>query len=256
MSKYIKTTETVNFGLTFVVLNPMSEVPVPAQIRGGRSSRSGLTIEAPFVQEGAFPILRRLEFLQAVESGAFPAPAPYYFTGHGAEGGYDIFQAPPIAVLKTAIDAWKEFRAHGGQEPRAYEEAGIMARAWTLNRFREAMFLTKKEATEILPGRAEWAVWEEEEEDGKEPWVQIRTNLGYVTHSPSEEGWEGWYFTPQNQTCTFELDEWEYHTRVETTPDEIVVRRERRRMEDGKWIIQYETEEDSCEWTEDVTQVK
>jgi hypothetical protein len=98
-------------------------------------------------------------------------------------------------------------------------------------------------------------VWEEETEDGEEPWVQIRTNLGHATQS-TEEGRETWHFTQQYQTCTFQLDEWEYHTRVDTLPDEVVVRRERRRMEDGKWVFQYETEEDSMEWTEDPSLVK
>jgi hypothetical protein len=251
MSKFVKTASTVNFGQTLVVLDEGAYMPRPAALRGGTWSRSGLTGECPFAEEGSFLILRRLEFLQAVGRGE--SPAPYYFVGHGAQGGYDIFQSPPVAEIQTALAAWKEFRTKGGVEPQADEEAGIMARAWTLHRFQEAMFLTQKEATEILPQRAEWAVWEEEEtEEGKEPWVQIRTNLGYVTHSPSEEGWEGWFFTPQNHTCRFVMDEWDYRTWAETTPDEVVVRRERRKMDESQqhWVYQWEAEEDSCEWTE------
>lgn len=253
-NKFVKTDAIINYANTLVVLDEGSSMPSPSALRGGVWSRSGLTGENPFAEEGAFPILRKLEFLQAIERGE--SPAPYYFTGHGA-GEYTIFQAPPIEEIEAALAAWKEFRAKGGAEPKAYEGAGIMARAWTLNGFKEAMFLTAREAQEILPQRSEWAVWEEEEdEDGK--WTQIRTNLGHATQSTGELGWEGWHFTPQNQACTFQLegDTWEYHTRVETLPDEVIVRRQRTKVEDGRTIFQWEIEEDSFEWTEDVTQAK
>lgn len=254
--KLVKNSFQINATQTLITLDQYGD-PRPAVTYGGRWSRTGLTGDPTFVEEGSFPILRKREFIQELlypmhNPGAERQdPAPFFFEGHGAEN-YTIYPAD-IGRYKTALAAWLAFRRSGELEPFVFDDpVGRDARHFTLDRFRTSGHLTAYEAEELLPRLSTWAVLEMETDqpDWEERTVWIHSAMG----SASRTGTTGAYvFTREGETCVWESGGYTYRN---------VYSAKEQRWYKTRWIegvsgsLEYEIEEDSGEWTSEPTEVK
>lgn len=240
MSKFVKNADTINFCTALVTHSEVEGVLLPAATKGGSSSRTGLTRTPTWKEENSFPILRKREFLFAVEERR--EVQPYYFIGHGARK-FEIHKADTLAI-SAAISAWNQFRKTGLNQPNTDTEESRLARSHTLRGFREGLVLTFYEAEEMLPRVSEWASMEVDDEG----YVHIASSKGTAYR---EAAWGYYMWIPQGTTHQWvsEFDGWAYRNRYHCTEKDQRWFLERWRDENGTHLHEWEVTEDQRNWT-------
>lgn len=242
MTTFVKNSATIDATSTIVVVEDGNIRP--ATVRGGYSSRTGLTTIPMWVEEGGVTLLRKREFLAEILSKNYQG-IPWYFTGHGAEG-WQAVRVEDLDGLKAALAEWDAFRRQGGPVPSATSEEARMARAYTLHGLREGCYITGYEATELLPKWSEWASMEEDPEDEDGIAARVWASRGHAWTADTREG--TWNFVPEGESSTWTDEEgWNYRSTL-SVQDRTWVG-ERSRQKEGRWEVQRcKDMTELCEW--------
>jgi hypothetical protein len=186
----------------------------PAKIVGGRSSLSGLTIESPWVEQGAVLAFREdflpssaeaLERLLDERFAYHPPERIVMFSGHGTDP--HNFRQVSVEGLKAELEAWRVWRTwqtHSGLPPMTHSEEGYLAKRATRDR---GDMLTAGEALRGLQARAGGSICQLEvtldpaTEHYPEPewdWEVLAPGVGRARGSALQEGVEpdAFFFEP------------------------------------------------------------
>lgn len=231
MTTFVKNSATIDATSTIVMVEDGNIRP--ATVRGGYSSRTGLTAIPMWVEEGAVTILRKREFLAEVMSGEYQG-IPWYFNGHGAMD-WQAVKVEYMEGLKTALRDWDNFRRNGGDIPSTSNEEARMARAYTLHGLREGCYITGYEAVELLPKWSEWASMEEDPEDEDGIAARVWASRGHAWTADTKEG--VWNFVPEGETSTWtDAEGWNYRSTL-SVKDKAWIGQRTRKTEVG-WEVQ------------------
>lgn len=231
MPKFVKNSAIIDATSTLVVVE--GDTLRPAAIRGGYSSRTGLTLAPMWVEEGAVPLLRKREFLAEVLAGKYQG-IPWYFEGHGA-GGWQGHEVADMGALRDALVAWDKFRREGGMIPSSASDEARLARSYTLHGLQDGCYLTAHEATELLPKWSTWAELEEDPEDEDGIAARVWAERGHAWTCDTKEGI--WNFVPEGEASTWVDEEgWTYRSTLVCAEKAWIG--DRTRSYAGKWQVQ------------------